>query len=257
MGYENRFTGAITISPQLTRKQIREVAPENFKDVRFRIVEEQVESDDGETVTVRTTADAIVPLDIEYSGYNLEGEIQGIVDAFGEHEFAGFIEARWDAGFGEPPSRFIIKDDRVMRIDAQYRWPGIWPDEQDDPFAMVAEDVPDGPARAVVEHWFSHAALISDSVGSPEWHAVADMTRRILDLMDAEQDDRAAAGRPAAEAIVRLKAWLTGRQANAHSKVSSTNVIAEPRDRSTAAWAIAESDVRAVVAAFEAKASES
>lgn len=188
MGYSNRYTGAITIMPPLTRTQIREAYPENFKDIRFRIVEEQVESDDGETVTVRTTADAAVPLDIEYSGYNLEGEIQAIVDAFGDHEFAGFIEARWDSGFESAPSRFIVKDGRVMRIDAQYRWPGIWPDKQDDPFAMVAEDAPAGPARAVLEHWFSHAALISDSVGSPEWHAVADFTRCILDLMDAEED---------------------------------------------------------------------
>jgi len=199
MGYNNHFTGAITITPPLTRKQIREARAENFKDIRFRIVEKQVEFDDGETVTVRTTADAIVPLDIEYSGHNLEDEIQSVVDAFGEHEFAGFIEARWDPGFGEPPSRFIIKDDRVMRIDVQYRWPGIWPDEQDD------------------------------------------------------RDVNGAV----AEVLVRLKAWLTGRQANIHSEISTTNVIAEPRDRSTAAWAIAESDVRAVVAALDAKAGES
>lgn len=64
-----------------------------------------------------------------------------------------------------------------------------WPDEsQDDPFAMIAEDAPTDSARDVAEHWFSHAALIVDSVGGPEWHAIADMTRRILDLMDAEQD---------------------------------------------------------------------
>lgn len=126
MGYDNRFTGAITITPPLTRKQIRKACPENLRDVRLRIVEREVESDDGETVTVRTTADAIVPFDTTYSGSKLEEEIQVIVDAFGEHEFAGFIEARWDAGFGEPPSRFIVKDGRVVRIDAQYRWPGEW-----------------------------------------------------------------------------------------------------------------------------------
>lgn len=196
MGYNNRFTGAITIMPPLTRKQIREAHHENLKDVRLRIVEQQVESDDGETVTVRTTADAIIPLDMEYSGHSLEDEIQSIVDAFGDHEFAGFIEARWDAGFGEPPSRFIVKDDRVMRIDAQYRWPGIWPDEQ-------------------------------------------------------PQDD--ADMRALAETAVRLKRWLAGRQGKVHSVVSSTSVIAEPRDRSTAAWAIAESDVAAVVTALEAR----
>lgn len=70
-------------------------------------------------------------------------------------------------------------------------------DKRDDPFAMVAEDCPVGPARAIAEHWFSHAALISDSVGGSEWHAIADMTRRTLDAMDAEgpqQDSGACEG---------------------------------------------------------------
>jgi hypothetical protein len=188
MPYENSYSGAITISPPLTRSQINDPRIARRADVKLRIVEQKVESDDGESHTVRPVADAIVPLDKDYSGDHLEDDIQLIIDTFPEHGYAGFIEAKWDAGFGEPPSRFIIKDGRVMRIDAQYRWPGIWPHEQDDSFAMVAEDAPAAPAYAIVEHWFSHAALISDSVGSPEWHAVADMTRRVLDLMDAEQD---------------------------------------------------------------------
>lgn len=66
----------------------------------------------------------------------------------------------------------------------------------------------------------------------------------------AEHDDDVQA---LSETIVRLKAWLAGRQANVHSEISTTSVIAEPRDRSTAAWAIAESDVAAVVAALEAR----
>lgn len=130
MGYSNRFTGAITITPPLTRTQIRNSQIERMTDVKLRIVEQKTESDDCESFTVRPVADAIVPLDMEYSGHDLEEEIQFLVDAFSEHEFAGYIEAQWDPGFGELPSRFIVKDDRVMRIDAQYRWPGIWPDDQ-------------------------------------------------------------------------------------------------------------------------------
>lgn len=61
-----------------------------------------------------------------------------------------------------------------------------------------------------------------------------------------EQQVRASATdeRAVAEAVARLKRWLNGRQDKVHSVVSTTNVIAEPRDRSTAAWAIAESDAR-------------
>jgi len=131
MPYENSYSGAITISPPLTQSQINDLRFARRADVKLRIVEQKTESDDGESFTVRPVADAIVPLEKDYSGDHLEDDIQLIVDTFSEHEFAGFIEARWDPGFGEPPSRFIIKDNRVMRIDAQYRWPGIWPDERD------------------------------------------------------------------------------------------------------------------------------
>lgn len=124
MGYDNHFTGAITITPPLTRTQIRYAQTDRLTDVKLRIVEEEVESDDGETVTVRRTADAIVPLDMEYSGRRLEEEIQFLVDGFSEHEFAGFIEVEWDQGFKSPPSRFVVKDGQVVRIDAEYRWPG-------------------------------------------------------------------------------------------------------------------------------------
>lgn len=75
----------------------------------------------------------------------------------------------------------------------------------------------------------------------------------LLGSKPAEQPQDDGDVRAVADAVVRLKAWLTGRQANVHSEISTTNVIAEPRDRSTAAWAIAESDVRSVVVALEAR----
>jgi len=152
MGYENSYSGAITISPPLTRSQINDPRIARRTDVKLRIVEQKTESDDGESFTVRPVADAIVPLEKDYSGDHLEDDIQLIVDTFSEHEFAGFIEARWDPGFGEPPSRFIIKDDRVMRIDAQYRWPGVWGDEPDRPASP--------PSRRM--HADELAALLTD-----------------------------------------------------------------------------------------------
>lgn len=130
MGYSNRFTGAITITPPLTWSDIQN-GP-TLKDVQLCVREEKRTAvvDGAEAEVIVRTADAIVPLDMEYSGHRLEEDIQAVIDHYEGYGFAGYIEAQWDPGFGEPPSRFIVKDDRVMRIDAQYRWPGIWPDEQ-------------------------------------------------------------------------------------------------------------------------------
>jgi hypothetical protein len=52
----------------------------------------------------------------------------------------------------------------------------------------------------------------------------------------------------AAEAAIRLEAWLVGRQANVHPEISTTLVRAEPYDRSSSSYTLAESDLRAVLA---------
>ena len=56
----------------------------------------------------------------------------------------------------------------------------------------------------------------------------------------------------ASEAVIRLERWLSARQANVYEGISSTCVTAEPRDRTTAAYTIAESDLRAVLAERDA-----
>ena len=58
----------------------------------------------------------------------------------------------------------------------------------------------------------------------------------------------------ASEAVIRLERWLSARQANVYEGISSTCVIAEPRDRTTAAYTIAESDLRTVLAERDALA---
>lgn len=69
------------------------------------------------------------------------------------------------------------------------------------------------------------------------------------------QDERDGDGdvRAVAEAVDRLKRWLVGRQANVNPEISTTLVRAEPYDRSSASYTIVESDVRAVVAALDAR----
>lgn len=127
MGYDNRFTGAITITPPLTRPQIHEV--QNGKlarltDVKLRIVKAEVESEDGETVTIRKTADAIVPLDMTYSGHHVAEDVQALIDHFTGHEFAGHIQVQWDPGFEDPiPTRYVVRDRRVVEVRPTLVWP--------------------------------------------------------------------------------------------------------------------------------------
>lgn len=152
MGYENHFTGAITITPPLTWAEIQD-GPK-LQDVQLHVREEKRTAvlDGAVAEVIVRTCDAIVPLGMEYSGHRLEEDIQAVIDHYGDRGYAGYIEARWDPGFGEPPSRFIVKDDRVMRIDAQYRWPGVWDD---------GPDVPAGPAPKRM-HADELAALLAD-----------------------------------------------------------------------------------------------
>lgn len=48
--------------------------------------------------------------------------------------------------------------------------------------------------------------------------------------------------------VTRLELWLAGRQANVHAEVSTTNVRAEPYDRTSSSYTLAESDLRALLA---------
>lgn len=123
----------------------------------------------------------------------------------------------------------------------------VWPDEQarDERDAQLAE------VTAELESANANAAEIADQ--RAEYREEIMRLRAQVRELKAAQDARDGNVRAVAEVLVRLKAWLTGRRANVHPKISTTSVIAEPRDRSTAAWAIAESDVRAAVAALEAR----
>lgn len=184
MGYDNRFTGAITIAPPLTRSQINDPRIARRTDVKLRIVEQRTESDDGEAFTVRPVADAIVPLDMEYSGHSLEDDIQLIIDTFSEHEFAGFIEARWDPGFGELPSRFIVKDQRVVRIDAQYRWPGVWDDDPDTPPRPAPKRMHADDLAAILTDMAARIPA-GDSFGGSIEYEIADGAAHEFDVLGA------------------------------------------------------------------------
>lgn len=128
MGYENHFTGAITITPPLTWAEIRN-GP-GVSDVSVRIVEETVDTDTGQNKVL--TGDAIVPLPMgRYSGYSVTEDIQAIVDHYAPlgHHFAGYIEMQPDPGFEDQrPSRYVVRGGCVKQIQAQL----VWPDDEAD-----------------------------------------------------------------------------------------------------------------------------
>lgn len=55
------------------------------------------------------------------------------------------------------------------------------------------------------------------------------------------------AGADPSDYVTRLELWLAGRQANAHAEISTTNVRAEPYDRTSSSYTLAESDLRALL----------
>lgn len=136
MTYDNRFTGAITITPPLTRSQIAKVVDgfcPAIKDVKLRISNTEEVTEDGDATLIRSTADAIVPLPGPYTGYNIVDDIQTLVDYFSEHEFDGYIQVQWDSGFGDPvPTRYVIAGRRVVEVRPTLVWPGeTYRDEKD------------------------------------------------------------------------------------------------------------------------------
>ena len=123
MGYDNHFTGAITITPPLTWAEIRN-GP-GVSDARIRIVEETVDTETGQNKVL--TGDAIVPLEMgTYSGHSVAEDIQTIVDHYGaRHAFAGYIQVQWDPGFDDPiPQRYVVVNGHVETVTPELVWPG-------------------------------------------------------------------------------------------------------------------------------------
>lgn len=126
MSASNRYSGAITITPPLTAREIRR-APESSAgfDAHLRITTVTVQTDGGEAT--RFAADAIVGPSESCSGYDVDAQIQTLVDLYAaDHEFAGFIELDPDPGYGDStPSRYVVRDGRVVEV-----WPMlVWPAE--------------------------------------------------------------------------------------------------------------------------------
>lgn len=188
MSYDNRFTGAITITPPFTWAEICEATGRAaaITDVRLRIVQNVVDTDTGQVVT--KSADGILPLAEPYSGHHVEDDIQAIVDHYGPrgHAFAGHIQVQWDPGFGDPiPQRYVVVDGRVQTVTPRLVWPG-------DPDALLVD------ARAVAglcsDVLGELAADISELFGQtwgqlPDWFTGEDYGRDMWQADDEEDEE--------------------------------------------------------------------
>jgi len=120
MGYDTSHTGHITITPPLTWAEVRSAAV-NVGDVRLVLDENTTDTDHGRTTVI--TATGITPLTNEsYKGYAVQSEIQRLVDAHPEHEFAGRIDCQ---GADGELWRYVIRGREVVRVEPRI----VWPDE--------------------------------------------------------------------------------------------------------------------------------
>lgn len=126
MGYSTRYDGAISITPPLTWAEIKNspYLPDKARgkglDVKLRVIEENVETDDG-TLT-RRSADAIVPVtEDSYKGYDIVETVQKVIDSHPGHEFTGRFDCE-----GEDAAdvwRLVVKNGRAVKVKAQIVWP--------------------------------------------------------------------------------------------------------------------------------------
>lgn len=130
MGYYTSVEGEITITPPLAWSEFKD-SPFNsasldtfdgMKNIKLRIDEETVETDEGHLV--RRTATALVPAWGESAKYYyLVDHVQAAIDAFPGHTFTGRLECSGeDAG---DLWRVVIRGGRAVKVQPQL----IWPDE--------------------------------------------------------------------------------------------------------------------------------
>lgn len=133
MDYNTRVTGEIRIEPPLTYAEFKnspfiagDSLIEGSIDVRLRVEEETVDTDEGQLV--RKTASALIPKWEEpYRAYHLIEHVQRAIDVFtttGIHMFSGRLECE-----GEEQGdmwRVVIRDGRAVRVEPRI----VWPDDE-------------------------------------------------------------------------------------------------------------------------------
>ena len=118
MGYAAHWTGEVTITPPLTWAEIRNST--HLSDLQLRLEETVHDTETGRTTV--TTAVAIEPIGMgPYNGYDVDVQLQMLVDAYPTHEFEGMIHAVPEDPGGSP-WRYVIRDRRVVRQMPVAEW---------------------------------------------------------------------------------------------------------------------------------------
>lgn len=130
MGYYTHVRGEISIEPPL---KWGEMAGSPFlfamadgeKDVRIRVEETEVETEDG--VLTRKMGVAIVPWSEDsYKARNVDGDLEELIALHGEgRQFPGQLEGEGERN-GDMWKMRVSADHRVQQIKAQTVWPD-WP----------------------------------------------------------------------------------------------------------------------------------
>ncbi len=126
MGYISYLTGEITIDPPLTNAEIREsgllASKGSWLDVKLRIGEQQVETDDG--TLLRRTADALIPgTEDGFKAYEFGSHLAAAVrklDDGTRHLTGEIVRVGGDAGDVE---RWIVRDGQITSEQAKLIWP--------------------------------------------------------------------------------------------------------------------------------------
>lgn len=122
MGYESHWTGQVHIEPALTWAEIKGDRSCGFQDLKLRLDETVEDTPTGQVRTV--TASVIEPLTSgAYNGYDIEAELQSVIDAHPGHQFTGAIAARPLDPDGTP-WRYVIEGRTVVRQEPRTVWPG-------------------------------------------------------------------------------------------------------------------------------------
>jgi hypothetical protein len=130
MGYYTLFEDEISIQPPLAWKEIKDSpfvchSPRGYvdRDLKLRVVEEDVDSEDG--TLMRKYADAVVPVATDsYKGYSTVEHLQELLNTHAKsHSFKGYISAT-----GENSGdlwRLAVVDGKAVKIKPEIVWPEI------------------------------------------------------------------------------------------------------------------------------------
>jgi hypothetical protein len=125
MSSPTRVSNRIVITPPLTWPEFKTSplynADYDVSEVKLRVVEETVDTDDGQVI--RRTATGLVPSTEEsFNFYNLVEHVQAAIDAFPGHEFSGRLDCDTETE-GCGLWRVEVRGRKAVCVEPAIVWP--------------------------------------------------------------------------------------------------------------------------------------